>query len=241
MKCFLSGCAAALCGLLAVTAPAAELDDELNPPRIVVVGEGKTHVKPDMALIQLGVVTEAESAAAAVRQNSEAMRKLLDTLKSGGIHEDDIQTSGFNVSPRYQHDIEGRGAPRIVGYEVSNEVTVKARQLAEFGSILDQVVQSGANRVHAIQFTVSEPAAALDNARQEAIADAARKARIYADTAGVKVGKPLAIKEQTSEPVQPVYGRQMAMAEMARNVPIATGEQTLRATVQVTYELAYDE
>ena len=238
---YLSGCAAALCSLLAVAAPAAELDDEFNPPRIVVVGEGKAYVKPDMALIQVGVVTEAESAAAAVRQNNEAMHKLLDTLKSGGIEEDDIQTSGFNVTPRYQHGIEGREAPRIVGYEVSNEVTVKVRQLAEFGGILDQVVQSGANRVHGIQFTVSEPAAALDNARQEAIADAARKARIYANTAGVKVGKPLAIEEQSSDPVRPVYGRQMAMAEMASNVPIATGEQTLRATVHVTYELTYDE
>lgn len=221
----------------AAAAPPAAFRSELVPS-ITVVGTGEVQAKPDTAQINVGVMTEGATAAEAVRGNNEAMAQLLETLKQQGIEERHIQTSGFNVSPKYQYRRDDGRPPEIVGYTVSNQVQVTVRDLLSLGTVLDKVVQAGANQIHGISFSVHNPQQQMDEARRKAVAEARRKAKLYADAAGVKLGKPLMIEEvQPSGGPEPLYRPRMAAAEMAQAVPIATGEQTISAVITVTYAL----
>jgi uncharacterized protein YggE len=191
-----------------------------------------------MATVQVGVVTEGASASEALKKNSEAMAGLMQSLAGQGIADKDIQTTNVSVSPRYSsYSSSGdRGSMHIVGYEASNNVQAKIRQLPNLGSILDDVVEKGANRMHGVAFSVAEPNPILDQARQKAIQDARRKADLYATAAGLKVGRVLLIEEQSHhlprmEPM--VMGRAMA----ASAVPVASGEQEFRVSISVTYAL----
>lgn len=205
-------------------------------PSITVSGRGEVRVRPDIAQINVGVVTQSESAAEALRQNNEAMKKLLALLKQRGIAEKDIQTIDFSVTPQRQYDRQQPMPPKIVGYQVTNQVRVIVRQLDSLGAILDAVVQEGANQINGIGFDVDNPERILDDARREAIRDAKRKAELYAEAVNGRLGPVLRIQEQAREPVpQPMYTR-MAMATESA-VPIASGQQTLEASVSVTYRL----
>jgi uncharacterized protein len=204
-------------------------------PSITVVGSGEVGAKPDMAQIQVGVVTQAPSAAKALADNNEAMDKLFKTLAERGIRDKDIQTSNFSVSPQYRQPQPGQPQQEIVGYQVSNQVAVKVRQLQTLGKVLDDLVTKGANQVHGITFSVAEPESLLDQARLKAIADARRKADLYARAARTKLGRVLLIEEATPRVPRPV-GFGMAM-ERAAAVPVAPGEQEYHASITVTYAL----
>ncbi|MGD9537368.1 MAG: SIMPL domain-containing protein [Alphaproteobacteria bacterium] len=202
---------------------------------ISVTGEGTVSAAPDIATINVGVITTAPEAKAAVEANSAASAKLHETLAANGIAAADIQTARFSVYPQYEN-VEGRQQPEISGYTVENTVQVTVRKLDTLGQTLDLAIQAGANRVDSIVFGLADPAAATDAARHEALKDARRKAELYAADAGVTLGRLLSIKEHGAERPRPVTVGTMRAAQAA--VPIAPGEQEVGVTISVSYAIA---
>ncbi len=207
---------------------------DMSQRYVTVSAEGKVSARPDMARISSGVVSEAASAKEALGANSLAMERLLTGLKAAGIAEEDIKTTSFDVSPRYQHSRDG-SAPRIDGYRVSNDVSVVVRDLARLGPLLDQLVTLGANRIGGLSFDIEKIETLQDEARQKAIANARQRAELYASAAGARIGKVRVISEDMPQ-VLP-RGPMMARAAAAESVPIAEGSQEITARVTVTYAL----
>jgi uncharacterized protein YggE len=208
-------------------------------PRIVSVsGLGEVKSPPDMATISSGVVSEAVSAKDALAKNNAAMAAVIAALKNAGISEDDIQTSGFSVQPKYPPYQPNQTTNRIIGYTVSNNVTAQVKNLKTLGSILDTLVQSGSNQVSGITFGIDDPKKVLDEARKKAVADARAKAELYAEAAGVSLGSVIQISEQTAiTPPMPMMRMAVEAAAADASVPIAAGQQTVSATVSITYAI----
>ncbi len=221
------------CGTALAQAPA---EPGIRPPAVTVTGTGEAHAKPDFAQVQVGVVTEGATAAEALRKNNEAMSQLIVLIRKRGIEDKDMQTTQFNVSPRYKYDKSQQEPPKIAGYQVTNEVQVKVRDMTRLGAFLDETVSAGANQVRGISFGVAEPARLMDEARRKAMADAQKRAQVYAEAAGVKIGKPLKISEQAGSRPGPYPVARMEAAAAA-NVPVATGEQTFTVNVTVSYAI----
>lgn len=227
---------ASLCtAVLLLAVPAAPVLADDAPRTISVSGSGEVTAGPDTALVTAGVLTEAGDARTALAENNKAVAAVFGELKKIGIAERDMQTRNFNVSPRY--DRPERGEPnRIVGYQVSNQVAVRVRDLDKLGPLLDRLIGAGANQMNGIQFYVDRSDALMDEARRKAVADAKRKAEILASEAGTKIKRVISISENGMRSPQPVMFRAMA-ADKAESVPVASGEQTISATVSVTYEI----
>ncbi len=214
----------------------ADADDRPTlAPSLTVVGSGKSSARPDVAEIQMGVVTQAPSAARALKDNNEAMARLFGTLDGLGIDRKDVQTSSLNITPQYRRGPHGEQQPEIVGYRVTNTVRLKVRHLDALGRILDEVVQQGANQVSGIHFAVAEPTPLLDEARRKAVADARRKAELYAAEAGVALGSVLLVQEQTPHLPGPIVVGYARAA--APGVPVAEGELDFSASITVTYAI----
>jgi uncharacterized protein YggE len=197
---------------------------------VTVTGESAVSVPPDMATIHFGATTQAASAREASDANARRMTALLAAIKSGGISERDIQTSSLSLQPQ----MGGGNTPRITGFQASNQVTVKVRDLAALSGLLDKTIAAGANDVSGVEFAVSDRSKALDRARRDAVDDASRKAELYAAAAGAKLGAVVTINETTHQP--PVRPMMRTMREAA-SVPIEPGEQKLQVSVTVSYEL----
>jgi uncharacterized protein len=206
-------------------------------PSITVVGSDHVSAKPDMAEIHVGVVTQAQTAAAALKENNEAMDKLFKMIEARGIVEKDRQTSSFNVSPRYRRAKPGEEQSQIIGYQVRNMLRVKVRDLTALSGILDEVVTGGANQVQSISFAVAEPTKYLDEARMKAMAEARRKAELYAKAENAKVGRVLLIEEATPRIPQQFAFQRESLAAAPGAVPVAAGELEFHASITVTYEL----
>jgi uncharacterized protein YggE len=223
-----------LAGLLLAATPAAYADDDKpEKRRITVSATGDVDVVPDIARISSGVTTEAATAKAALTQNSAAMQKIVDALKASGVDAKDIQTSSLRVEPRYTRAKEGE-SPQIDGYRVTNQVQLVARNLDRIGDILDQLVSLGANETGGLSFEATKAETLRDDARKEAVADARRRAELYAKAAGVELGEVLSIDEGGGEGPQPVM--HMARA-MKSSVPVERGTETLSANVTITWAL----
>src|SRR5262245_29689555 len=225
--------AALIAATLALGTPLSVAADELSPS-MTVTGSATASARPDTAEVTTGVVTQAATAGQALAQNNAVMEHVLKTLTGLGVAERDIQTANLSVTPQRAESQPGRPrATPIVGYEVTNEVHVRVRNLAILGRLLDSLVGQGANALGGIAFSVADPAPLLEQARTRAVADARQKAQTYAMAAGAKLGRVVSIRDQT--PVGPVLkGRLMKGAEAA---PIAVGEQELQVSVSVTYGL----
>lgn len=223
-------------GLLAALMLAAPVMAETPPARITISGEGRVDAAPDMAVLTLGVQSQGDTAAAALAENSARLARVLARLKAEGIAERDLQTSGLSLGPRYDYGQNGQ-APRLIGYEASNMLTVRVRDLAVLGKILDKAVGDGADTLNGLSFALSDPAAALDKARVQAVADARRKAVMMAEAAGARLGAVLEMSEHQSGPdPRPMY-RAAPMAAEAAPVPVEGGEVSLSVTVSVTWGL----
>lgn len=220
--------------LLALALPAA-LQAEDSARTITVQGEGTASAAPDMATVTTGVTTVAETAATALRDNNSATSRLLDVLTSAGVESRDVQTSSFNVNPEFRHDDRRRSEPEIIGYRVSNQLTVRIRDLDSLGEILDTLVQEGSNQISGIEFDISDKRELLEKARRGAVEDARQRAETYASAAGVSVGSPLKIEETERGPSPPYPMARMAMAESS--VPVAAGEKELTVTISMQFEL----
>ncbi len=210
-----------------VSAQAAERIEKL----LTVTGEGTVAAAPDSAVIRLGVSSQGKTARAASDANAREMTVVLAAIKESGVADRDIQTTALSLQPQY--DPNKTGAARLIGFQANNQVTVKIRDVARLPSVLDRAIAGGANEMSGVEFIVSEQGTLLDKARIEAIADARRKAELYAAAAGMKVGRVMAISEEGSAPPQRAFQALRAGAA----TPLAPGEQTLRAVVTVSYEL----
>jgi len=218
-----------MAGML-LAAPA--LAQTLPPAVISVTGEATVSVPPDLVQIDGGVTSEAKTAREASDANNAAMGKVLLALKGAGIDEKDFQTSRLSLQPQTAPNRAGPNA--IVGYRASNRVTIRLREVAKVAGVIDTLVAAGANDIGGINFMVSQASKLLDEAREQAMADARRKAEIYAKAAGVTLGAPLSISEESN--VAPVPYRKMA-AGMAASAPVAQGEETLAVTVSVSWAI----
>jgi uncharacterized protein YggE len=206
------------------------------PPAVIsVTGEATVSVAPDLAQIDGGVTSEAKTAREASDANNAAMGKVLLALKGTGIDEKDFQTSRLSLQPESAPNRSGPPGPStIVGYRASNRVTVRLRDVTKVANVIDTMVGAGANDIGGINFMVSQASKLLDDAREQAVADARRKAEIYAKAAGVTLGAPLSISEEGN--AGPIPYRKMAVG-MAATAPVAQGEETLRVTVSVSWAI----
>ncbi|GLK56002.1 uncharacterized protein YggE [Methylopila capsulata] len=229
-------CAAALLAL-SLLPNAAFAQETRQPPAVSVTGEGVVAATPDRAVVTSGVVTRAPTAGAALSANATAMTKVFAALKAAKIEDRDVATSALGLQPQYDYG-DGR-APKLVAYEARNAVTIRVRELDRLGALLDQLVQAGSNQLESLVFDVSDADKRLDEARKAAIADARRKAELYAEAAGAKLGEVLSIDESgggAEAPIRPQAMRAKAMD--AAPTPVAAGEQELRVEVQVRWSIA---
>lgn len=228
MKLFLSSVMAL--GLLAGAAIAQEAG------RITVFGTGQVETVPDMATITFGVRTQAEKAVDALAANSAAVADVIKTLSDSEMATKDVQTSGLSLSPMWDNGtVSDLGRPEIAGYMVSNQVTVRVRDLSTLGDVLAAVVENGANEFYGLAFGVQAPGPLQDEARAKAVSEAKRKAEVYAEAAGVKLGRLLEMTENGGRTDAPIAFREMAMSDA---VPIAEGEVALSASVTMVFEVA---
>jgi uncharacterized protein len=207
----------------------------LNGTRLDVVATGEVNRVPDTARITAGVVTAAPTATAALSQNATQMASVRAALKRAGIADRDIQTSSINLYPDYRQDPQGNN-PQIIGYRASNEVTVKFRDIAATGKILDALVAQGANQINGPMLGIDQPEAALDEARTKALANARTRAELYARALGKRVGRILWISEGGGSYGGPVPLMRMS-GDAAQSTSIDPGEQTLAVSLSVTFEL----
>jgi uncharacterized protein YggE len=201
--------------------------------RIVVTGEARVEAVPDRARFTAGVEAEALQASEALAAASATMRAVFAALEAEGIAAEDVQTSRLAVDPVWEHGADGR-QPRVRGFAASNLVTVRVRDVAVLGALVDAVGAAGANRIEGIAFEVSEPRAALDAARRAAVADARARAEVLAEAAGTGLGPVLSIREGSAGGPEPM----MARAEFADAAPpVAPGVVDLVARVEIVYAL----
>src|SRR6201995_5134922 len=211
-----------LAAIFAATLLAAPALADDFPSAITVSGEATVLAAPDLAQIDAGVAKDAKSAKEASDANNAAMGKVLLALKGAGIEEKDFQTSRLSLQPQYAPNRSGPNA--VVGYRAANRVTIKLRDVTKVAATIDLLVAAGANELGGINFMVSSASKLLDDAREQAIADARRKAEIYARAAGVTLGSPVSISEEGAP--GPARFRRMA-AGMAASAPVAQGEEML--------------
>ena len=211
--------------------------------QISISGTGEVAAPPDMAFVNSGVTSQGATAAEALAANTAAMNELIATLKAAGIEARDIQTSGFSVSPNYVYS-DARDAngyqlpPKVSGYQVYNTVNVRVRDLATLGAVLDKAVTVGANTINGVTFSVADPAPLFDEARKLAFANAKKKAELYAEVAGEKLGDIESITEsQSYNQPQPQMMRALADSAAAAPVPIESGELSFSIDVQVAWDL----
>lgn len=208
--------------------------------RLRVTGVGEVLTEPDMATVTLGVISEAETAAEALEQNSQTVTGIIDALKAENIAARDIQTSNFSIQPKIVYPKSSRtetGEPRIVGYTVNNTLSVRIRDLGATGAILDSMVTLGSNTVSGIRFGVADPAPVEDRARKAAVADARARAELYAEAAGVKLGDIMLISESSTISPGPGPVLRTTMREQAMPVPVEGGELTFRSNIDIVWEL----
>lgn len=236
MRIFVAFASAAVLAFVAAFPLSASAED--GPQRTIsVVGTGSVAASPDMAEVTAGVLTQADTASAALAANTAAVKKLFDVLKAAKVAERDMQTRGFSVSPMMERRDRNISPPRIVGYQVSNQVAVRVRDLDSLGKLLDSLISAGANRVNGIRFTFSNPRELADWSRSRAVEDAKRKAELYAKTAGIRVGRVLTISEQSVSVPRPRFFAAAEARAVTPDVPVARGEQEISARISVVFEI----
>jgi len=232
--------AAILFAAPALAQPAPDSDAAFRATTLTLSSFGEARTAPDQAAINMGVTTQAPTAAAALQQNNVRMQAVIAAIRAQGVAERDIQTSGLNVNPEYEEvRAATRGRPRIAGYRVTNQVTVLVRDLDRLGATVDAVVRVGANEINGITFGLQNVDARADEARRQAVANVARKAELYARAAGLRIVRLVNLTERGGyAPPRPMaeFGRQSYDA-VATSAPVQVGEVEVRVDVTAVYEL----
>jgi uncharacterized protein YggE len=229
---FVCAISAIIAGALVAPAEAQQPQSE-RQANIVVAGEGSISVAPDNAELTAGVATKAKTAKEAADANSKLMTAVIAALVDAGIAKKDIQTSQFSVQTVYTN--QGNTEPKLTGFSASNQVTVTIRQIDKIGEIADRVVSAGATNIGNLAFLHSDMSKLLDQARESAVADARRKAELYARAAGVTLGRVVLINENST---YAPFAKAVRSAAFAAAAPIATGEDTLRVDITVGFDIA---
>ena len=224
--------------LAAATAPAGGQELPVQPisgTRLDVVASGEVTRVPDIARISAGVVTQAATASAAIAQNGARMAAVRAALRRAGIADRDIQTSSINLNPEYRH-AENR-PPQLIGYRAANELTVRFRDIASTGEILDALVAQGANQINGPTLEIDKPEEALNEARAAALQVGRTRAESYARALGKRVKRILAVSE-TGGQFRPYPRRPFGEARAdAQGMAIVPGEQTLSVSLTLSFEL----
>jgi uncharacterized protein YggE len=209
--------------------PASAQPDKL-PSLITVTGEGEVAIVPDLAILSGGVTSNGKTAREASEANARMMTAVMNALKAAGIAQQDVQTARLSLHPVRDSKTN---EIRVIGFQATNQVAVKIRDVGKIADVIDRLIGAGANDISGLQFVVSSPSKPLDQAREAAIADARRKAEVYARAANVKLGAAVSITEEGSSP--PPGPLPMRMAK--ESTPISPGEQMQKISVSVSYEL----
>lgn len=228
----------AMTALAAPAAHAAEVQIQAQGPVVELTVNEIVHSAPDVAQIGAGVTTRAPTAQEAVRQNAQAMEQVIAKLRALGIESRDIQTSNFNLSPQYDYNREG-GTRTFIGYDVTNQVQVKLRDLERVGEVLDALVSAGANNIYGPNFMLEADDTAKSEARTKAYQSAQARAQEYARIAGYSGVRLLEISETFQSyggPPQPMMMRASAEAADA-GTQIEPGEVGTGVTLTVKYEM----
>ncbi|RRN79640.1 MULTISPECIES: SIMPL domain-containing protein [Pseudoxanthomonas] len=225
---------------LAIAAPAAAQQGTVPPlpadaTLLSVQAQAQASQAPDIASVSAGVVTQAADGNAAMRQNAEQMNRVLAALKAAGVAERDIQTSGVNLHPQYRY-VENQ-APVITGYQASNTVGVKLRDVARIGKVLDALVANGANQINGPSFGIDKPEPLYDRARIEALKLAQARAETYAKALGLRVRRIVSIGEGGAGMPVPMPRMGAMKAEAFDSTPVAPGESSVSVSLDVVFEL----
>ncbi len=205
---------------------------------LTLYGEGRAAARPDMAMITTGAVTTGKTAQEALAANSKAVSDAIAALKGSGIDDKDVRTSGFSIQPQYNYPAApSRDPPRLVGYEVRNMVTVKVRDLTKLGSLLDVVIQSGANQASGLSFMVGDSDKLEQEARTLAVKDAIAQAQAVAGAAGLRLTRITSLEVRVDGgPVRPGVMMMKADAAARMPVPVEAGETEVTAHATLVYE-----
>jgi uncharacterized protein YggE len=233
--------ATAVLAAITVAAPAHAQQPPASPPpeaRVVVVGEASVQVAPDYAQIRGGVTTRAKTVQEATDANSKLMAAVMAALHDAGIAPADIRTAQFSIQPLYAVP-QSATENKLTGYNVSNQVTVKVRPIDKVAGIIDRMVVAGATDVSNVSMLHADTVQALDQARTAALADARRKAELYAHAGGFTLGRVAGITEDAGPmPFGPMFRMTAAAPGAMQQVPISAGEDTLRVRLTVGYDIA---
>lgn len=219
----------------AVAQPAAAITQSIAGTRLDVSATGDVTRVPDLAIINAGVTTRSATASSALQQAASRMQRVRAALKAAGIEDRDIQTSNINLSPEYSY--ENNQSPKLNGYSASNQLTVRFRDIANAGKILDALVAQGANQINGPNLTIDHPEAALDEARARAVAAGRARAELYARSLGLKVVKVVSVSESGGNYAPPPMPMAMQARAESADTKIDPGEQKLQVTLAMTFEL----
>ena len=212
------------------------LAQPISGTRLDINATGEVTRVPDIATISAGVTTQAATAVEAISQNAARMERVRAALKRAGIADRDIQTASINLSPQYRY-VENQ-APVLTGYQASNQLSVRFRDIRASGKILDALVGEGANQISGPNLSIEHPETALDEARTKAVAAARARADLYARALGMRVVRVISVSESggySSPPPMPIMVARAQMADAKTSVD--PGEQQLQVSVAVTFEL----
>jgi uncharacterized protein YggE len=230
--------------LIAAAVPAAPaaaqstVTQAISGTRLDISATGEVTRVPDLAIISAGVVARSTTAAAALQETADKMDRVMAALKRAGVADRDIQTSSVNLNPEYRYP--ENQTPQLVGYSASNQVTIRFRDIAASGKILDALVAQGANQISGPSMTIEHPEQALDEARAKAVAIGRGRAEIYARALGMQVARVVSISEgggYYAPPAPPPPPAPMMASAERSNTWIEPGEQKLQVSLSMVFEL----
>ena len=206
--------------------------------RLDIVATGEVTRVPDIAVISAGVVTKAATATAAIGDNADRMARVRAALRRAGIADRDIQTSSVNLNPDYRY--AENQPPQLTGYQASNNVSIRFRDIKRSGAILDALVAEGANQINGPSLTVDKPEVALDEARVAAISVGRRRADLYAAALGMRVVRLTSVSEAGAEQPRPMPMMSsdiVVTGSSVKRTEIDPGEQKIATSVSMSFEL----
>ena len=225
----------------AQSAPAPTTVEPLVPAAGTILdisAEGRTTRVPDLATIRAGVVSQGATAAAALSDNAQRMARVLAAVKRAGVADRDIQTATVQLQPQYRY---GENVPpTITGYQAINTLSIRFRDIAKSGTVLDALVAQGANQIDGPNLSIDKPDAALDEARTDAVAKARARAELYARAAGMRVARIVSITENGADaggPERPMMMARAMAADAMAKTSIAPGERDVTVNVSVRFLL----
>lgn len=228
--------AAALPANSAIAQVTTQVVQPISGTRLDISVTGEATRVPNLAVISAGVVTRAKTASAALQQNSARMERVLAALRRAGVAERDIQTSSISLNPDYRY-VDNQ-PPQLTGYNASNQVSIRFRDIRNSGEILDALVAEGANQINGPTMTIEQPQAALDEARANAVAAGRARAELYARALGKRVARVISVSESggyySPPPPMPERGDMVMAVSKTEIVP---GEQKLQVSLAMAFEL----